>query len=179
MNINAKHDLVYDKVVEKAITYLVQAFVSTGRNPKPVILHSIRAGIYLYNQNTGKDIVIAALLHDLLEDTDITMEDIEKEFGLEVAKLVAANTFNRSIIDKNECDMEMINRCKKGGKGALIIKAVDILDNSQFYYLSKNEEQYNRLLRKMKYFLEISSEELENEPIWHLLEQQYNQLVRS
>jgi len=180
MNINVTHDLVYGKVVEKAIIYLVHAFVGTGHNPKPVILHSIRVGLYLYNKNYHQGIIVGALLHDLLEDTDIKMEDIDKEFGSEVAKLVAANSFNRSINNKNERDMEMIDRCKEAGKGALIIKAVDILDNSQYYYhLSKNEEEYDRLLRKMKYFLELSSEELANEPVWHLLEKRYNELIQS
>jgi (p)ppGpp synthase/HD superfamily hydrolase len=166
-------------VVEKAIIYLVHAFESTGRNPKPVILHSIRIGVNLYNQNYPQHIVIAGLLHDLIEDTDIKMEDIEKEFGSEVAKLVMDNTFNRSIIDKNERDMEMINRCKAGGKGALIIKAVDILDNSHYlYHLSKNDADYGRMLRKMNYFLEISLEELANESAWQLLKKRYNELAQ-
>jgi (p)ppGpp synthase/HD superfamily hydrolase len=167
-------------MVERAIIYLVQSYISTGRNPKPVILHSIRMAIYLYNENYDQDIVVGALLHDLIEDTDITMEDIEKEFGSEVAKLVVANTFIRSISNKYERDKEMINRCKEAGKGAIIIKAADILDNGQyFYHLSKNEEDYARVLQKMKYFLELSSEELGNEPVWHLLKKQYDEIVKS
>ena len=60
-------------MVEKAIKYLVDAIKQSGHNPKPVILHSIRVGLFLFNQNYNQDIVIAAILHDILEDTDTTI----------------------------------------------------------------------------------------------------------
>ena len=61
MNITATENPTYDKMVEKAIAFLVYAFTSTGHNPKPVILHSIRTGLCLYHQNYAQDVVVAAI----------------------------------------------------------------------------------------------------------------------
>ncbi len=102
-----------------------------GNNPKPVVLHSIRVALYLYDQGYGRDIVVAAVLHDLLEDSDTTPQQIEREFGPEVARLVAANSFDRDIADEEERDREMLARCGENGRAAILIKAADILDNSR------------------------------------------------
>jgi (p)ppGpp synthase/HD superfamily hydrolase len=176
MNTSATENPTYDRIVEKAISFLVYAFTTTGHNPKPVILHGIRTGLYLYHQNQPQDVVVAAILHDLIEDTDIKIEDIEKEFGTAVAKFVAANSFNTAITQRNERDMDMLKRCKEGGKWALLIKAADIFDNSTYFRLRADEEQSHWLLYKMGYFLEISSEELAEEPVWHSLKQRYLEL---
>jgi GTP pyrophosphokinase len=50
-------------------------------------------------QNEMKEIVIAGLLHDLLEDTDCKLEEIKGEFGERMVTLVAACTFDRKIKD--------------------------------------------------------------------------------
>ena len=173
------HSHNFNKMVEKAIVYLVQAGISTGHNPKPFILHSIRVGLFLFQNNYDQDVVIAGILHDLLEDTDIKEEDIEKEFGMEVGKLVAANSFNIEIINKYERDLDMLNRCKDGGKWALIIKAADILENSDYYQLHQGDEQSHRLLLRLKLFLAMSKEELSTEPIWNILNQRFKEFVES
>ena len=58
-----------DRELERAIVFLVLQMERAGNNPKPVVLHSIRVALYLYDQGCGGDIVVAAL-HDLLEDSD-------------------------------------------------------------------------------------------------------------
>ena len=179
MNIIATQEPAYDKMVEKAIAFLVHAFTSTGHNPKPVILHSIRTGLYLYHQNYPQDVVVAAILHDLIEDTDVKIEEIERMFNPMVAQLVAANSFNSVIKQRNERDLDMLNRCKEGGKWALLIKAADILDNCAYFRLRADEEQSHWLLHKMGYFLEISSEELAQETVWHSLNQRHQELSQS
>jgi (p)ppGpp synthase/HD superfamily hydrolase len=175
----ATQDPAYDKAVEKAIAYLVDAFMSSGHNPKPVILHSIRTGLYLYDQNYSQDVVVAAILHDLIEDTDATEEDLEKRIGPEVARLVAANSFNSEMMDRDQRDIDMLDRCKQGGKWALLIKAADILDNSAYFRLRAEEEQSHWLLWKMRYFLELSADELANEPVYLCLKTRYEDMVRS
>ena len=83
-----------DHQLEQAITFLVTNFQHSGNNPKPVILHSIRVAHFLYEYDYPEETIIAATLHDLVEDTDCTIIQIEEHFGREVARLVAANTFN-------------------------------------------------------------------------------------
>jgi hypothetical protein len=60
-----------------------------------------------------------------------------------------------------------------------LIKAADILDNSDYFQLRADQEQSHWLLRKMGYFLEISSGELAQEPVWHSLKQRYQELGQS
>jgi (p)ppGpp synthase/HD superfamily hydrolase len=128
-----------DKQIEEAIKFLVFAFQKSRHNPKPVVLHSIRVGLHLYNLGCAKDIVIAAILHDVLEDTDVKIEEVKLKFGENVAKLVEANSFDESIQDKNERYKENFERCRKAGKDALIIKAADILDNADYFHLASTK----------------------------------------
>ena len=44
----------------------------------------------------------AAILHDVIEDTDTKIEEVKSKFGDNVAKLVEANSFDESIEDKTE-----------------------------------------------------------------------------
>ena len=54
------------------------------------IIHPAAMAMKLLTMNCMEDVVIAALLHDVVEDTDITLDDIAREFGAPVAELVAA-----------------------------------------------------------------------------------------
>jgi (p)ppGpp synthase/HD superfamily hydrolase len=75
---------------EKAILYAIRAHGDTKRRytQDPYIVHPIEVSALLRKYTTDEDSIIAAILHDVVEDTDITIEDIEKEFGLDIALLV-------------------------------------------------------------------------------------------
>jgi (p)ppGpp synthase/HD superfamily hydrolase len=179
MNAEAVKNPAFDAAVEKAVVFLVQAFVASGHNPKPVILHSIRTAFRLYRQNCAQDVVVAAVLHDLLEDTDMRLAEVEENFGPAVARLVAANSFDPQMADRRERDLDVLRRCKRAGKGALLVKAADILDNSDYYCrVSADDELFRWLLQKLKYFLEMSSSELAGEPVWANLRGRLEELSR-
>ena len=122
-------DYIEDKEIEEAIKYLVFSIHQTGKNPKPVILHSFRVGIHLYRLGYTKDVVIGGILHDLLEDTGVSFDDIKQKFGVKIARLVLACSFNENIKDEVERYKEATDRCVKEGKEALIVKAADFIDN--------------------------------------------------
>lgn len=164
----------YDKELERAIQFLVFAITESGHNPKPVILHSIKVALYLQNKQYSKDIVIASCLHDLLEDTKISEEELKNEFGEKILNLVKANTFDDSISDKTEQYKEMFTRTIKAGKEAMIIKAADILENSYHWDKAINEEQVNWLITKEKHFLELTAIELKDEVVYKDLQTQVN-----
>lgn len=48
-----------------------------ANSPKPVILHSIRIALYLNNLGYNRNIVLAAILHDILEDSSASVEKIK------------------------------------------------------------------------------------------------------
>ncbi|MFA6410259.1 MAG: RelA/SpoT family protein [Candidatus Buchananbacteria bacterium] len=62
------------------------------KSGEPYIQHPLETAIILAKMGLDQDSIIAALLHDVPEDTDYSLIDIEKNFGSEVAKLVAGIT---------------------------------------------------------------------------------------
>lgn len=162
-----------NKQIEEAIKFLVFAIHKSGKNPKPVILHSIRVGLHLYNLGYDKDIVIAAILHDIIEDTETKIEEVESKFGSKIAKLVEANSFDESIQDKTERYKENLERCRKAGRDALIVKAVDFFDNADYYGAASTSELAKWLLEKLKYFIDNYKEELKGETIYDELVDEY------
>lgn len=82
---------------------------------------------------TGFDLPFAvqvALLHDVLEDAPTTFEEIEKTFGLDVAKAVQALTKNDSV-DKSLKMMDSLNRIKALSKEVWSVKLADRITNLQ------------------------------------------------
>lgn len=124
---------------EKAIRMLAEHMpVSEIGSRKPVLFHDIRVGVYLYEKNYFRDIVLAGVLHDALEFSDITEEMIAKEFGENVLKIVKACTKDRTIENSDERIEELVKRCAEVGKDALIVKAADTLDSFKYYTKENN-----------------------------------------
>ena len=84
--------------------------------------------------------MIPAILHDVLEDSDVKIGEVEAKFGKKIAKLVEANSFDESIEDKTERYKENFERCRKVGKDALIVKAADIFDNTDYCCFDESGE---------------------------------------
>lgn len=161
-----------DEEVEEAIKYLVNEFQSTGDNPKPVILHSTRLSMDLYQRGYETKIVVAALLHDLLEDTAVEAKDIRREFGDKVLVMVQATTFDETIEDRYDRFEDTFERCKNQGRKALLVKAADILDNSDYYHLAPSNEDRTYLLDKMEHFIQVAESKIGDEPIHKELKKQ-------
>lgn len=155
--------------IEKTIKFLVSTVEKFGKNPKPVIFHSIKTALILEKEGHPTKIVIAALLHDLPEDTTVKPQEIEKMFGKKVLHLIKAVSFDKKIKNEEEQYKESFARCLKFGKEALLIKAADILDNSDYYHLATDKKSRRLLLEKMKYFIKVSAPYLQKEKIWRKL----------
>jgi (p)ppGpp synthase/HD superfamily hydrolase len=54
----------------------------------PYFEHAAAVAMILYRAGFDEDVVIAGLLHDVVEDTDATLDDVRKEFGAAVAEIV-------------------------------------------------------------------------------------------
>ncbi len=167
-----------DGLMNSAIEFLAISLNTTGHNNKPVLLHSIRVGFYLYEMGYSEDIVLAGLLHDILEDTETPINYLHDKFGSNVTKIVSATSFNTSINNKTEQFQDMFNRCLKCGKEALIVKAVDIMDNSNYIQLVNDKKTRDWLLFKMKSFINISKEIIQDEEIWSDLNKKYDSLLK-
>lgn len=72
------------------------------KSGEPYILHPLAvAKICIEEIGLGVRSTICALLHDTVEDTDITLDDIEREFGGEIARIVDGLTKISTIVDVN------------------------------------------------------------------------------
>ena len=110
------------------------------------------------------------LIHDLLEDTDISYEDICDSFGEKIAGCVLAVTFDSKITDKLEQARKMFLNCIKFGNEALIVKCADLLDNIKYVNLVADVDVKNNLFKKYDMFLEMSKQYIGNEKIYSMLE---------
>ena len=133
----------------------------------------MRLVFYLLENGYSGNIIIAAILHDLFEDSKITDDKIGNVFGNKVASIVSAVSFKPDIKDKKAQYQEMFCRTLKEGKKAMILKCADIYDNSFYIHLVKNKEKETELLEKMEYFLNISRKIIGVEVVWRDLKSQF------
>lgn len=129
--------------------------VSEEGSRKPILFHDIRVGLYLYEQGYSKEIVLAGLLHDMLEWSGANEEMLRQEFGDRITKLVRANTKDDSIVDKIEKTHELVQRCIAAGQEALIIKAADTLDSYKWYSSQNNTQELEYCARNAKAILDL------------------------
>lgn len=71
--------------IEEAIKFASREIEKNCRNQKPLLLHSVIVATKLMELKASYEAVVAGALHDLVEDTNCTLKDIEKRFGAEVA----------------------------------------------------------------------------------------------
>ncbi|MEM3112446.1 MAG: HD domain-containing protein [Candidatus Anstonellales archaeon] len=164
--------------IEEALKYLVQEIEKYCDNQKPLITHCTRVAFRLDFYGYDKEVVQAALLHDLLEDTQASIEEIEDKFGEKVARLVSVSTFDKEIEDKEERYKENFNKALRLGSEALAIRASDLVDNSYYYSLVDDPEVYNHLLEKLSYFLKIAKNRIGKEKIYKDLEDRFKVLKK-
>ena len=81
-------------LLDKAIIFAVKAHANTERRGKgfPYIVHPMEAVEIVATMTTDQELLAAAALHDVVEDTDVTVDEIRKEFGDRIAKLVDAES---------------------------------------------------------------------------------------
>lgn len=155
------------KEIEKAIVFLVQAITTSGNNPKPVILHSILVGLSLAKLDYPIHVIQAGFLHDVVEDSETSIESVKEKFGDRVAAIVSACTYNHSIQNKVEQYRDAMSRVAETGKDALVVMAADLIQNEPYY----NQEDFTQYpWDKIKYFIEFAEPPLIAEPIWQGLE---------
>ena len=139
---------LYDKLLgyfnPKDQAYITRAFQyaydgHNGQNRKSgerYITHPLHVALYLCELNFDKETIAAALLHDLIEDTDISYEDLKKEFGEEVADIVDGVTkldkikYSSNEEAKADAIRKMVIAMSKDIR-VLILKLADRLHNIQ------------------------------------------------
>ena len=82
------------RLLDRAIVFAVRAHAGTERRGKgfPYIVHPMEAVEIVATMTKDQELLAAAVLHDTVEDTDTTVEQIRTEFGDRIASLVASES---------------------------------------------------------------------------------------
>ncbi len=122
---------------ERALAFAKAAHESINQRRKysneSYIVHPIAVAEIVKTVKHTDEMIAAALLHDTVEDTDTTVEDIDREFGDEVADLVYWLTDRSKPSDGNRKVRKEIDRqhIAKAPAAAKLIKICDLIDNTR------------------------------------------------
>lgn len=114
---------------------------------EPYIVHPINVCINLAKFHADGATLVAGMLHDVVEDTKYTLEDVEKHFGNEVAKLVdgvtkISNIHFSSLDEARDANIRRIITSLNEDVRVIIIKLCDRLHNMRtLKYKAKNKQQ--------------------------------------
>lgn len=104
---------------------------------------------------TDKDVLCAAWLHDIIEDTDVTFDQINERFGREVAVIVLSLSKDQNIL-KKDSEIQYISQLKDASFQAKIIKLCDISANlKDLANAPISKTQKNKQIKKILHYLRI------------------------
>lgn len=131
----------------------------------PYITHPVNAAVILIRAGATDEMAAAAILHDTVEDTPVTINTIKREFGNEVARIVAAATEKPKAFTSWKCrKQEHIEKFIDHAEDEAVVICADKLDNilsiltdinekkEEFAYLNQsllaeNQDEFNRSQR--------------------------------
>ena len=139
---------------DKAIHFAIEAHRNTERRGKgfPYIIHCMEAVEIVATITSDQELLAAAALHDTVEDTDVTVEQLRAEFGDRVAALVESES-DTMPLGENESEswrarkLAAINRIAASSRDAKIVAMGDKLSNMRAIardYEQIGDELWNR-----------------------------------
>ncbi|BAM46461.1 HD domain-containing protein [Amphibacillus xylanus] len=96
---------------------------------EPYIAHPYRVAMLLKEHDCDQDLVIAGLLHDVVEDTDGTIEEIDVLFGHRVAQIVHTVTEKTKTLAWELRKQQSIDQIRHASLDAKLIVCADKIDN--------------------------------------------------
>ena len=176
---NKSYDL---ERIKAAFTMARQAHKGQMRSSgDPYISHPIEVAIILVGLGMDSDTIIGGILHDVVEDTSITLEDIQKRFGGDVADLVDGVTKLANIPYSSRAEQQAENVRKMllamaKDVRVVIIKLADRLHNMRTLDYRTPEKQRVKSLETMEIYAPLAhrlgirsvKEELEDLSLKHL-----------
>ena len=123
-------------LLDRAIIFAVNAHAGTERRGKgfPYIVHPMEAVEIVATMTSDQELLAAAALHDTVEDTDVTVDQLREEFGDRIASLVASesDTFQDGVSEEDswhDRKRAAINRLASASHDAKIVALGDKLSN--------------------------------------------------
>ena len=117
---------------DSAARFAIDAHSGTERRGKgfPYIIHPMEAAAIVSTITKDPEMLAAAILHDVIEDTDVTIEQIRDNFGDRVAKLVLLDTApNNKKLEWKERRQKQIDKLTSADLDSKIVAIGDKLSN--------------------------------------------------
>ncbi len=158
--------------VARAIEFAVEHHEGMiRRSGEPFVLHPLEVGLILARIRLDSDTIAGALLHDLVEDTDVTYEDIDKAFGPRVTNLVNGVTKLSKLPWAGDADIDHSKREKEAQAeslrkmflamvddiGVVLIKLADRLHNMRTLQFMPPESQQRIAQQTMEIYAPLAN----------------------
>ena len=144
---------IHTDLLDRAIVFAVKAHHNTERRGKgfPYIVHPMEAVEIVATLTTDQELLAAAALHDTIEDTEVTIEQLRAEFGDRVANLVYAESdrFTEGVSEEDswhDRKQAAIDRLAAAPHDAKMVAMGDKLSNMRAIwrdYQVKGDELWN------------------------------------
>ena len=141
------------ELFDRAAKFAVDAHHNTERRGKgfPYVIHVFEAAEIVSTMTTDPELLSAAVLHDTIEDTGVTVEEIRREFGERVAHLVEAESdrFIEGLSEEaswHDRKQAAIDRIAAASRDAKMVAMGDKLSNMRAIwrdYREKGDEVWN------------------------------------
>ena len=101
------------------------------KSGEPFYTHPLEVAYMISEYSIKTDVIVTSILHDIVEDTEVTVEMIIEEFGGRIAEMVDRLTRDRPDGTKLSVEEILDNAYAKGDKEVLLVKIIDRLHNMQ------------------------------------------------
>lgn len=157
------------ELIEKAIEIATKAHDGQYRKTTdiPYITHPFSVGMMLSMYGYSEEVIVAGLLHDTLEDTDLTIQEIQGQFGKYIAELVQGASEKNKSLSWEERKQATINYLKNATRDLCLIICADKLHNIRSIRKSielngeKTWDRFNRGKDKQAWYYRSIVEQLE------------------
>lgn len=121
--------------IDRARAFAAQAHEAVGQRRKytgePYIVHPAAVAKLVASVTDDEDMICAAWLHDVVEDTEVTLAELEATFGAQIAALVSDLTDVSTPQDGNRAARKRLDRehMTRASAKAKTVKLADLIDN--------------------------------------------------
>ena len=178
-------------LIDKAVDYANKKHAAQKRKDgSPYIIHPLAVAQIVTEMGLDMDAILGALLHDCIEDTDASHEDIEKLFGPTVAELVEGVTklTRADFSSREQAQMENLRKmfmAMSKDSRVVLIKIADRLHNIRTMQYQTPEKQIAKCQETMDIYAPLAHRlgmqkvkwELEDTSLKYLAPKEYNEIT--
>jgi len=145
------------KLIDKAIYWAKKYHDGQFRKSgEPFYTHPLEVAYMISEYNLKTDVVVTSILHDVVEDTEVTAGMVLDEFSWRIAEMVDRLTRDRPDGSKLSVETILNNAYEKDDKEVLLVKLIDRLHNMQTIGAKKTEKIVKITNETIEWFLLLS-----------------------